>query len=156
MSFRLLAVIIFTFSMTPFLSGADDGSALQAVWLTDFNEAATLATEKDLPILISFSGSDWCLPCMRLERDLFSTEEFIRFSNTHLILLKVDFPARKKNTLTAEQLQHNESLAQTYNQKGAFPLVVLTDPGGKVLGQMTHPLTSADSYIHSIQEIIQR
>ena len=138
------------------ISAGEEPTGQQAHWLQNFEEAKQHAAEQGLPLLISFSGSDWCVPCMRLERDLFTTSEFIHFSKEHLILLKLDFPARKKNLLSEEQLQHNEALAEIYNIKGAFPLVVITNPNGEVTGTMDHPLSSVEAYINSIQSAIRK
>ena len=99
----------------------------QANWLTDFDQAKELSVASGKPILISFSGSDWCQPCLRLERDLFSKPEFAAFAEEHLILVKADFPSRKKNELSPEQIKHNEALAEIYNPSGSFPLVLILD-----------------------------
>jgi thioredoxin-related protein len=136
------------------MTAAEEGGEDQCQWLYNMDEAKAEATATSRPILISFSGSDWCVPCMRLDRDLFSTAAFAQFSADHLVLLKLDFPARKRNALSAEQLAHNEELAEAYNQSGAFPLVVITDADGDVLGQMAHPLSSAEAYIQSLRSII--
>lgn len=125
-------------------------------WLTDFDLASQEAQNANLPILMSFSGSDWCIPCMRLDRDLFNTDEFRAFSAENLILLKVDFPSRKRNDLSEEQRSHNEALAERYNKSGAFPLVVVTDANGDVRGYMEHPLTSAKAYLASLSLLIDQ
>ena len=91
---------------------------------------------------------------MRLERELFSSPEFANFSEAELVLLKVDFPSRKRNDLSDEQRRHNEALAEEYNKNGAFPLVVITDAEGSIKGFMDHPLTSAQSYLASLEALI--
>ena len=128
----------------------------ESAWLKNIDEAKSTAVAHEQFILMSFSGSDWCLPCMRLEKELFSTEEFIGYAEENLVLLKLDFPARKKNELPGEQVKHNEALAEKYNQRGSFPLVVITDASGNVQGYMQHPLTSPEAYIQSISFIIEQ
>jgi thioredoxin-related protein len=88
-------------------------NAQNANWLFDFETAKKAAIEQKAPILLSFSGSDWCIPCMRLEKELFTDSAFIQYANQSLVLLKADFPSKKKNTLSPEQIQHNEALAST-------------------------------------------
>ena len=84
--------------------------------------------------LLIFSGSDWCLPCIRFERAVLQDSTFIAFSEEYLIIEKADFPQHKK--LSKEQIQHNEALAEKYNPQGYFPHVLLLDEQGQVLKQI--------------------
>ncbi len=124
-------------------------------WLTNFEQAKAQAEKQDKKILMNFSGSDWCANCMRIDKTLFQTEEFKNYAKKNLVLLKVDFPARKKNALSKEQQNHNDKLADKYNKKGMFPNVVIVDSKGEVLGNMNHPLNSTSDYINNIKEIIE-
>ncbi|MEZ5003078.1 MAG: thioredoxin family protein [Chitinophagales bacterium] len=126
----------------------------QAQWLTNIETATSQSKTQNKFILISFSGSDWCLPCAQLERDLFSTTTFANFAIDNLILLKADFPVRKKNQLSEEQQQRNEALAEKYNPNGTFPEMVIIDYNGKIIGYVAHPKASAEAYIRSIGELI--
>lgn len=128
--------------------------AQEVNWLTSFEEAKSISAKADKYILISFSGSDWCVPCAKLERDLFSTEEFATFSSSNLILLKADFPVRKKNELSDEQQKQNEALAEIYNPKGSFPVMVIVNHLGNVIGYVPHPKSSTEAYINSLKEIV--
>jgi len=152
--FRLFFVLVTSF-LTLGISPAYSGDSNETEWLTNVDEAREMAETTGRNILMSFSGSDWCIPCMRLQKDLFDTGEFNSFTDQHLILLKLDFPSRKKNLLSEEQVKHNEALAEQYNKKGSFPLVVITDAEGHVKGHMDHPLSSARAYIQSIDSILK-
>ena len=59
----------------------------RANWLTNMEEAQKIAAEKDVPILINFTGSDWCSWCHKLRNEVFATEEFINYANENLVLL---------------------------------------------------------------------
>ncbi|MEZ5009739.1 MAG: thioredoxin family protein [Chitinophagales bacterium] len=132
-------------------------SAAQEVnWLTSFDDAKSISAQENKYILISFSGSDWCVPCAKLERDLFTTEEFASFVASNLILLKADFPVRKKNLLSEEQQKHNEALAEIYNPKGSFPVMVIVNDQGKIIGYVSHPKSSTEAYINSLKEIVSQ
>ena len=102
-------------------------------WLSDFDQAKEIANEQDKHILLNFSGSDWCAPCIRMKREVFESHEFQSFAREELVLLKADFPRQKKNQLDAAQKQHNEKLAERYNPNGKFPLTLLLSPEGEVL-----------------------
>ncbi len=102
-------------------------------WLTDFEAAKKDAKENHKLILLNFSGSDWCGPCIRLHQEIFESSEFRSYADGKLALVNADFPRLKKNQLSREQTKQNESLADTYNPNGIFPYTVLLDANGKVL-----------------------
>jgi thioredoxin-related protein len=102
-------------------------------FLHNIDEAKKIAVEKDQAILMIFSGSDWCKPCIQLREKILTHTEFTAFSDENMVLLELDFPYKKKNRLSKEQQKHNEALAEKYNPKGAFPLMVLLDKSGKLI-----------------------
>jgi thiamine biosynthesis lipoprotein len=74
--------------------------------------------------LIIFEGSDWCVNCIRLERNILSDTAFIKYLDHKKIrLLKIDFPQRKK--LSREQKSYNEQIAGKYNFEGIFPTIII-------------------------------
>ena len=102
-------------------------------WGQNLETAKADAKENHKLVLLYFSGSDWCGPCIKLKQEVLETAEFQLFSKKHLNLVRADFPRMKKNQLSKEQTQYNEKLAEKYNPKGKFPLTVLINPEGKVL-----------------------
>jgi len=120
-------------------------------WLTNMDEAKKIAAEKHQPILLNFSGSDWCGPCIRMEKDFFEAASFESYAAEHLVLLNADFPRNKKNKLTESQLKHNEILADRYNKEGKFPLTLLIDAEGKALKSWEGcPNTNPETFIKEI------
>lgn len=102
-------------------------------WLTDFKTAITEATVQRRLILLNFSGSDWCGPCIQMHKQIFNAEAFTRFADNNLVLVNADFPRSSKNRLSAAQQKTNEALADTYNKEGHFPYTVLLKPDGTVI-----------------------
>jgi thioredoxin-related protein len=102
-------------------------------WLLNFDEAKKVATEKHQLILLNFSGSDWCGPCMRLRKEIFESKEFISFADSNLVLINADFPRNSKDQLSKEQQKLNDALADKYNPDGKFPLTLLLNADGKML-----------------------
>ncbi len=102
--------------------------------LHDFDTSLKTAGDSDKHVLMVFSGSDWCKPCIRLKQEILLTNEFQNFSEGELVILEVDFPYKKKNRLSKEQQAHNDQLAEKYNPNGTFPKVVLLNPEGQILG----------------------
>ena len=107
--------------------------ALPALWTGNFSEAQKEAKATHKQILINFSGSDWCGPCIRLRKEILESETFEQYAAANLLLVRADFPRQKKNQLPTEQIKLNESLAEAYNKDGKFPYTVLVDENGKVL-----------------------
>ena len=89
------------------------------------------AKAENKPVFLIFSGSDWCLPCIKFEKEILSSSEFQEFAKKELIVLKADFPQRKEQDKSL--VEQNEALAESYNPQGYFPHLVLLDKDGKVL-----------------------
>ena len=103
------------------------------IWLGDINTATAEAAKSKELILVNFSGSDWCGPCIRLRKEILESETFTNYAADHLVLVRADFPRQKKNQLDKEQVKRNEALADKYNPEGKFPFTLLIDGQGKVL-----------------------
>lgn len=119
-------------------------------WHVDYTKATEEASKSNKKIILVFQGSDWCAPCIKLDRKIWSTEMFKAYAKTHFVLLKADFPRRKKNKLPKNQEEKNQLLAEKYNQQGYFPLVVVLDKKGKVLGQLGYENIAPKEYIKQL------
>lgn len=111
-------------------SGSGHGSA---GWMTDADAAFAKARAEKLPVLMNFTGSDWCGWCIKLDKEVFSTAEFAAYAKDNLILLKLDFP-RQKAQSSAEKAR-NEALAQKYGIRG-FPTIVVAKADGAEKGRL--------------------
>lgn len=123
----------------------------------NFDDALKQAAASHKQILINFSGSDWCGPCIRLSTEILGTAAFENYANAHLVLVRADFPRQKKNRLTAEQTRLNEALADRYNPDGKFPFTVLTDENGKVIRSWEgFPPLSPEQFVQEIEKAVTR
>ncbi len=104
-----------------------------ADWHYDLQEAKQLARKEHKHILLNFSGSDWCGPCMRMRKEIFDNDAFKKMADSELVLVNADFPRMKKNQLPAQQQQLNNAMADQYNMQGKFPYTVLLNADGKLL-----------------------
>lgn len=129
-----------TFLFTAFIMNAQE-------WQTDLKTAEDLAQKENKEIILVFQGSDWCAPCIKLDREVWSTDSFKDYAEDHYVLLQADFPRKQKNQLSPEQQEKNKKLAETYNQQGFFPLVVVLNENGKVLGKTGYKKATPDEYI---------
>lgn len=119
-------------------------------WNFDLEQAKTKAQKEQKEILLVFSGSDWCAPCIKLDQEIWQSEEFKNHAKDKLVLLKADFPKRKNNRLPEEQQQKNNLLAEQYNPNGHFPFVVLLNANGEVVNQLGYKNLSPAKYIQAI------
>jgi thioredoxin-related protein len=106
------------------------------IWGANLETAKEQAKKENKSILLYFSGSDWCGPCIKLKQEVLENEAFTKYSESHLVMVRADFPRMKKNQLSKEQTQYNESLAEKYNPNGKFPLTVLLSADGQVLKEL--------------------
>jgi thioredoxin-related protein len=139
-SFSVLLVTSFTFGQS---------------WKANFEEAKAMAVQEDKNILLVFSGSDWCAPCIKLDKVVWQSEDFKKEAEKNWIIYKADFPKKRTNQLTPELTEANKKLAEKYNKNGSFPLVVLLDKSGKVVGMTGFKNVSAIEYIkllHSFEK----
>src|SRR5690348_7808884 len=80
-------------------------------WETDFDSAQKKAKQEHKLILLNFSGSDWCIPCINMRHDIFESKSFTDYAENNLVLVNADFPRLKKNRLSREQESKNDKLA---------------------------------------------
>jgi len=120
-------------------------------WMGNFDDALKQAGETHKQILLNFSGSDWCGPCIRLRKEILETEAFEKYATDHLILVRADFPRQKKNRLPVAQIKLNEAMAERYNPDGKFPYTVLVDEKGQVIKTWDgFPNESAEKFVQEI------
>lgn len=106
---------------------------LPGPWGDNLEIAKEDAQKNKKQIILYFSGSDWCGPCIKLKQEVFESEDFQAYAKDHLSLVRADFPRMKKNQLSKQQSAYNEKLAEKYNPNGKFPFTLLLNAEGKIL-----------------------
>lgn len=124
-------------------------------WLTDFETAKSKAQQEEKTIILVFQGSDWCAPCIKLDKEIWNTEEFKNYAKDHFVMLQADFPKRKKNALSETQQKHNNQLAEKFNKNGYFPYVVILNSEGTILGSTGYKKTTPASYLRHLESFIK-
>ena len=125
----------------------------EPVWMTDFEKATKLATKQKRPILVNFSGSDWCTWCQRLDKEVLAKKAFKDYAGKNLVLFVADFPARKKQPESVKQ--QNQMLAEKYGVRG-FPTVLLLNSKGRALAQTGYRAGGADKYVVHLEELVSK
>ena len=122
-------------------------SCAASQWQTNYDKALATAKAENKRVLINFTGSDWCRPCINMQERVFSQDEFLDYAERNLILLEIDYPARK--VLPDELRKQNQKLKSQFKLFG-FPTLALLDSSGNVLG------TSTGYYNETVAGIIKR
>lgn len=120
-------------------------------WLTSLETAKTEAVKRQVPILVDFSGSDWCGWCIKLDKEVFSKEEFKAYAKTDLVLLLVDFP--RKSKLPEDLKKQNDLLAEKFDVQG-FPTVLILNAQGKELARTGYMPGGAEAYVKHVKSLI--
>jgi len=94
-------------------------------WVTDLDKAIEQAGKENKSVLVEFTGSDWCPPCIAMRKNVFSKKEFVDAASKNFILVELDFPKKDK-----ELKEKNQPLAEKYKIEG-FPTVILLDSKGE-------------------------
>ncbi len=127
---------------------------IQLVWGTSYPAALAAAKQAGRPILADFTGSDFCAPCQRLEREIFNTPAFAAYAATNLVLLRLDFPVWKE--LPKALAESNQALSDQFKVEG-YPTLILINPEGKELGRMTEILASTPAeFIREVEKILHK
>lgn len=121
--------------------------AISQNWHTNIEDAKALAKAENKKIILVFSGSDWCAPCIKLDKNVWQSDVFKQTADEKWVLVKADFPKKKGNALSPELTENNKKLAEKYNKSGNFPFVLVLDNEGKVLAANGYKNISAEDYV---------
>lgn len=121
-----------------------------ASWLTSFAQACKQAKASNKIILADFTGSDWCIWCKRLKKEVFDTKEFQNWAVQNVILLEVDFPRKPQDDATRKQ---NAELAGKYGIRG-YPTILFLSSDGQVIGKSGYMEGGSKGWVANADRII--
>jgi thioredoxin-related protein len=111
------------------VSGSGHHASSNLNWVTNLETAKKQAKAENKPLLLYFTGSDWCIWCQKMDSEVFDSKEFQQNYGQKLVFVELDFPQKKK--LDAETKAQNDKLAAEYDVQG-FPTILILDPNGKL------------------------
>ena len=117
------ALALFAVTGLSTIAMAEDG------WLVDFAKAKARSVKEGKPILMEFTGSDWCPPCKALHKNVLTSDVFKKQMPGKFILLKLD-NRRDKTGQTPEEIAQYKKLSSEYEVRGV-PTIVIADAKGK-------------------------
>lgn len=133
----------------PKTSGSEvDASALKPVsayeaqgqWFTSWELAHRESLRTGKPLLVAFTGSDWCGPCIDLKKKVFDSSSFVTWANENVVLVELDFP--KNASQDPKVADQNQQIARKFNISG-YPTVLLMDDQENVIGKLGHGTDAA-------------
>ncbi|WP_242155488.1 thioredoxin family protein [Aestuariivivens sediminis] len=105
----------------------------ELIWHTDMKKASEIAIRESKPVLMFFTGSDWCGWCKRLQKEVFQTQDFESWAKDNVVLMELDFPRRTAQEQSVKV--QNYQLQQIFNVRG-YPTVFFVNPEKKADGKM--------------------
>lgn len=130
-----------------------NGSGSGLAWTENLEQAIEVAKNEDKNILINFTGSDWCKWCFKLDGEVFSKKKFAEYADEKLVLVKLDFP--KKIKQSEEQINYNENLRRKYGVRG-YPTIVLLNKNGEIVNVTGYQPGGAEKYVEHIEKIYNK
>lgn len=121
-------------------------------WTTNYTQALERSKAEGKPVLLFFTGSDWCTWCTRLETEVFHTASFIDSVKDKYIFVELDFP---QNTPISPELKaQNKKLQEKFAIKG-YPTVIIVDGQGQKLAQTGYEAGGGKFYANHIDKLVQ-
>lgn len=144
-------MFLFTMALAWLVGDAAYAAPRTITWLTRYDEAVRVSKETNKPILMLFTGSDWCTWCIKLEQEALHTPEFAEIAGDKFVFLKLDFPIHK--TVPADTLAQNKKLQKDFGVPG-FPNIVLLDPQQKLIGTIGYKAGGGKQYALQLLKLI--
>jgi thiol:disulfide interchange protein len=120
-------------------------------WMEHLDKALEKAKQENKPVLVEFTGSDWCPPCKMMRRNVFSKKEFVDAASKKWILLELDLPKGNK-----EVAERNQPLAKKFKIQGV-PTVILLDKNGKEFNRFfASQYPSVEAFLKNLDKQLER
>ncbi len=116
----------------------------ELTWYTDMSKASELSMKENKPLMMFFTGSDWCGWCIRLQKEVFKTEEFTKWAKENVILVELDFPKRTPQDESIKM--QNAQLQQIFQVRG-YPTVWLVNPEKTAEGKVNLSALGSTGYV---------
>jgi thioredoxin-related protein len=120
-------------------------------WTTSYSDASAKANAQRKPIVILFTGTNWCPACMKLEREVLNQPEFARAIGNRFIFLKAEFPDYSESGMASSPYRN---LMERYNIE-AFPTFVVVNGSGVQLGTVNYQAGGPSSYTQQLMSIVR-
>ena len=142
----LLITTLFLFNNNVYSQPSFSNKEDKAIWVSDYDEALALSKKENKPLLIYFTGSDWCIYCKRLKKDFLNSEEFKNRVDDDIILYEANFP-RNKSLVNANQKADNYYLKRKF-KVNVYPTLVVINSKQQEINRQTGYNLKQNTQIH--------
>ena len=132
-----LSLLFITFASVSF-------SQEKLVWHEDLNEAVAISQKENKPLMLFFTGSDWCGWCIRLQKEVFFKPEFTKWANENVVLVELDYPRKKAQS--KELKAQNSQLQQQFQVRG-YPTIWFVKADKNSSGQVNLSQLGKTGYV---------
>ena len=140
----LVALAVIVVNGLPKAVAGDEG------WTTDYKKAVEQAKAEKKLVLLDFTGSDWCGWCKKLDREVFSQAKFKEYAAKNLILVTVDFPQAKEQTVAVKK--QNQALQDQFKVDG-YPTIIMLNGDGKKVGELGYMEGGAEAFVAALEKV---
>jgi len=103
---------------------AQEGGA-SPEWNTNLVKAVDEAITQEKPLLMFFTGSDWCGWCKRLQAEAFEQPEFKKWADEKVVLMELDYPRRTPQDEAIKE--QNMNILRMFGVRG-YPTIWFVNP----------------------------
>ena len=129
---------------------ANEGNEGDAKTWNTYHSAMQMSRQTGRPVMLVFSGSDWCSWCRRLESEVLRTQQFSTWAEANVLAVYVDFP--QGHMLPTALAQQNEQLKQRFSAHVQYyPTVLFVNANQQVIGKMGFVEGGPDDWIQQAQ-----
>ena len=138
------------FSACTLLIGSALGEPLEG-WSTHIKEAFQQAKKEDKLVLVEFTGSDWCPPCIMMRKEVFSKKEFVEGASKDFVLLELDFPKKSETPTPKKHIR----FAKQHKVSG-YPTIVIFDAERQEVSRfIASRYTTPEKFLAHLQTVLK-
>lgn len=140
-----------------FVSCQNESATTAPGWSVDLDQALVEAKATHKPVMLEFTGSTWCPPCIAINKDVFSKPEFIEGARDKVLLVEIDvpYPGKENRAKDMALAARNTRISKEYGIEG-FPYIVLLDPVGKEIARFDPtPYPSPDLMLGHLDKLLK-
>jgi protein disulfide-isomerase len=148
---QFASLLFMSFLAMTFQASAEVGQGSRIDWMTNYESAVNLSQSSSKPILLFFTGSDWCSWCKKLEEEVLNTPEFAQDAADKFIFVKLDFPIN--GSLAPDLTAQNKQLQKKFDVR-SFPTIVVINSKQQRIGVTGYRPGGGRSYASHLSKMV--
>lgn len=150
----LFLAIVFIGSLSVFAENIQTDGAKMGVWTQDYEAALVLAKKENKPIILNFTGSDWCFWCKLMDKNVFSTDVFKNYAKDNFVLVQINFP-KNKDLVPEKYRNRNNNLQQKWGIRGYPTFIILNSEGNELTRLRAGKEKTGESFVKELKAFVK-